>query len=129
MRRRAFLAACLGAVAGTARAGDFIDNGPPRKSGLPVDHGPKKTPLKPFVTATKRNPHGHTHTCSAGHSWDHDLNPGHTCIAPVVRGGVVVKCGLYQNVWDSPARMVPVSYNEVPVPFPPPDEPKPAPVD
>lgn len=58
-----------------------------------------RVPAKPTAPAAPtgyRQPHGHTHTCSAGHSWDHDSNPTHTCQV----------CGLPQNVVDSTPKMI-----------------------
>lgn len=45
-----------------------------------------------------RAPIGHTHTCAAGHTWDHVLNPGHNC----------QKCGRAQYVQDPFPRPVPL---------------------
>lgn len=47
---------------------------------------------------TTRAPHGHTHTCAHGHTWDHDANPTHTCQF----------CGMTQYVVDRSPRPVTV---------------------
>lgn len=47
------------------------------------------------VLAT-RAPHGHTHTCAHGHTWDHAANPTHKCQF----------CGMMQYVVDNPSRPV-----------------------
>lgn len=48
------------------------------------------------LTYSTRAPHGHTHTCRNGHTWDHAANPTHTCKF----------CGLSQYVVDRPSRPV-----------------------
>lgn len=45
-----------------------------------------------------RSPRGHTHTCSNGHTWDHDANPTHKCQF----------CGVSQFVQDRVSRPVTV---------------------
>lgn len=60
---------------------------------------PKPEPPAPTPTGASwgyRTPHGHTHTCAAGHTWDHDANPTHVCRF----------CGQSQYVVDVPSRMV-----------------------
>ena len=106
MFRRSFLAGCLGSVAGLGRSAELIDNGPPRKL---LDHGPKlpKVPVA-LVTVTIRQPRGHTHTCSAGHTWDHAENAGHVCTATIGfdADGRAKLCGRPQTTQDAPPRMV-----------------------
>jgi hypothetical protein len=54
---------------------------------------------KPIVKAQQfRAPIGHTHTCAAGHTWDHVKNPGHNC----------QKCGRSQYIQDPFPRPVPL---------------------
>jgi hypothetical protein len=55
---------------------------------------------KPKASTTGfRQPRGHTHTCTNGHTWDHDANPTHTCKF----------CGLNQFVQDNRPRLVTVT--------------------
>lgn len=57
--------------------------------------------------ATLRSPQGHTHTCAAGHSWDHTANSTHNCTFPVPDGsGGTRPCGLFQNRQDPVPQMV-----------------------
>lgn len=50
------------------------------------------------TVVTYRDPVGHTHTCVNGHTWDHQITPGHNC----------PQCGAYQNVQDRTPRKVTV---------------------
>ncbi len=70
---------------------------------------PKVVP--PSYSFSYRQPHGHTHTDAAGHTWDHDANPSHNCTVPVPSGvvnGVQTyrACGMFQNQVDTPSRAV-----------------------
>lgn len=75
-----------------------------RDAGCPATGGagcsciaqPKATPkaVSPPVAVAPRAPHGHTHTCSNGHTWDHSVTSSHNC--PV--------CGTFQNVQDPSPR-------------------------
>jgi hypothetical protein len=54
-------------------------------------------PAPTVTTVSARAPVGHTHTCAAGHTWDHTMDGGsHRCPT----------CGLPQFVQDSVPRMV-----------------------
>jgi hypothetical protein len=69
----------------------------------------KATAVVTTIQTTYRQAHGHTHTDAAGHSWDHQSNPGHVCNALVVRNGQIVRCGLPQYVQDRSPRSVTVT--------------------
>lgn len=65
---------------------------PPPDCTLPV----AKQTTTTYITY--RQPHGHTHTCARGHTWDHTTNPSHVCKI----------CGLTQYNQDAVPRMVTV---------------------
>lgn len=75
---------------------------------LPVfTPAPNPAPSSPGQVWYMRIPVGHTHTCGAGHTWDHSANSSHNCIAPVERtDGSWGTCGLFQNYQDASPRMV-----------------------
>lgn len=64
-----------------------------------VNKCPATKTVKAFATRPAR---GHTHTCSHGHTWDHDANPTHTCQF----------CGMTQYVVDTPSRPVTIVVNK-----------------
>lgn len=99
MTRREMLLAVLGLPATilTHRAAKGAD------IGSPIPYLPKATApaaTKPVVTSVLvhyRQPVGHTHTCAAGHVWDHQKNPTHNC----------QECGRSQYIQDNPWKLVP----------------------
>lgn len=66
---------------------------------------PQPSPPKygKIVEISYRNPIGHTHTCTNGHTWDHTLCTGHHC--PYC-GAEPPKNSCGQWLCDVPARMV-----------------------
>jgi hypothetical protein len=117
------LAALL--LASVVAKGADVDNGPPPAAvaSLPpavIDHGPAgaDAPRRPppvvipaadvshrVTRSLTRAPHGHTHTCPRGHTWDHAENPTHTCQAVLPNGQ---RCGLQQYTQDATPRAVTV---------------------
>jgi hypothetical protein len=94
---------------GSLRASFFPD--PPAVAALadppPVvqDPPPVQTQVRTTtrMVTTYRRPRTHSHTCRNGHTWDHALNPTHTCQI----------CGAQQFVQDTPWRMIPVTSQQV----------------
>ena len=109
MGRRLFLS-LIAALFTTRR---LLAERPPMPVGDPIlPPMPVGPPVVRVSKPTFRSPVGHTHTCAAGHTWDHRANPGHTCIAPVVKDGKITQCGLYENDKDNPPRPVGVYATE-----------------
>ncbi len=68
-----------------------------RVSDLEKNNGTKTAAVVKAPVEVVRSPIGHTHTCPAGHTWDHSITASHNC--PFVNADGTV-CGLYQNTQD-----------------------------
>lgn len=93
--RRASLLAIAGLGMASMASAAFPDP-PPVTPDPPPVRRVTETRTETRIVTTTRSPHGHTHTCRNGHTWDHLANPTHVC----------QQCGASQTVQDARPRMV-----------------------